>query len=73
MVKLETLLSFANLLYIDDSIIEKTIDLRKTHKLKLGDAIIAATALIHNLDIFSRNLSDFKSIPGLKLIDPHTL
>ena len=55
------------------SLLQRLFDLRKTHKLKLGDAIIAATALVHSLDIFSRNLADFKNIPGLNVIAPHTL
>ncbi len=60
MQKLEGLLSFADLLYIDDDVIQRTITLRKTKKMKWGDAIIAATALVHNLTLLSRNLADFK-------------
>jgi hypothetical protein len=73
MQKLEGLLSLADLLYIDDDVIQKTITIRKTKKMKLGDAIIAATAIIYGLTLISRNLSDFRSIPGLTVIDPHTL
>jgi predicted nucleic acid-binding protein len=73
MQKLEGLLSLADLLYIDDDVIQKTITIRKTKKMKLGDAIIAATAIIYGLTLISRNISDFKSIPGLTVIDPHTL
>jgi predicted nucleic acid-binding protein len=47
MQKLNNFLKLATMFYIDDSIADKTIDLRKTYrKLKLGDAIIAATALV---------------------------
>ncbi len=73
MQKLEDLLKWAKMFYIDDNIIEKTIDLRKVYKNKLGDAIIAATALTYDLDLISRNLKDFKDIPYLKVIDPYTL
>lgn len=73
MQKLESLLNLADLLYIDDAVIQKTIALRKTMKMKLGDAIIAATALVLGLTLLSRNLSDFKNIEGLTVIDPHTL
>jgi toxin FitB len=33
-------------------------------------AIIAATALIHNLTLLTRNLSDFKKIPQFNIINP---
>ena len=48
----------------------KTADIRKTHRIKLPDAIIAATALIHNLSLITRNIKDFKRIDGLKVINP---
>jgi len=48
----------------------KTADLRKKHVIKLPDAIIAATALIYELALISRNVSDFKNIEGLQLINP---
>jgi len=49
----------------------KTVDIRKAHKIKLPDAIIAATALAHDLTLLTRNVSDFKNIDGLNLINPH--
>ena len=49
----------------------KTADIRKAHKIKLPDAIIAATVLIHDLTLLTRNVSDFKNIDGLDLINPH--
>lgn len=54
-------------------IVEKTIALRQNFKIKTPDAIIAATALIENRKLISRNLSDFKNIPGLIIIDLHSL
>ncbi len=59
--------------YINDDVIQKTIDLRKMQKIKLGDAIIAATALVYNFDLLSHNLADFKNVPSLKVVDPYTL
>ncbi len=70
---LEAFLATATLLPLDDSVTQKTIDLRRTKKLKLGDAIIAATALIHNLTLITRNTADFKNINGLTVINPHAL
>ncbi|TAE34104.1 MAG: PIN domain-containing protein [Cytophagales bacterium] len=34
--------------------------------MKLPDAIIAATAIVHNLTLLSTNDSDFERIEGLK-------
>jgi predicted nucleic acid-binding protein len=44
---------------------------RMYKKLKLGDAIIAATALEHNLALITRNIADFRNIAGLRVLDPH--
>ena len=38
-----------------------------SHKLKLPDAQIAATAILHNAELFTLNRKDFKYIPNLKL------
>jgi predicted nucleic acid-binding protein len=48
----------------------KTADIRKKHKIKLPDAIIAATALIYELTLVTRNASDFKNIEGLQVVNP---
>jgi toxin FitB len=55
---------------LTNDIVEKAIDIRQTKKVKLGDAIIAATALVHNLELYTHNVADFKSISGLVVIDP---
>lgn len=39
-----------------------------SHKLSLPDALIAATAILNELQLFTLNLKDFKFIKGLKLI-----
>jgi hypothetical protein len=49
----------------------KTAEIRKAYKIKLPDAVIAATALTFNFTLLTRNISDFKNIDGLKLINPH--
>ena len=48
----------------------KTADIRKKHKIKLPDAIIVATALVYELTLVTHNVSDFKDIDGLQLINP---
>ena len=64
--------------FIEDSVIFelekdiklKTADLRKNHKIKLPDAIISATAVVHDLALLTRNIADFSNIEDLTLINP---
>ncbi|MDR1343389.1 MAG: type II toxin-antitoxin system VapC family toxin [Prevotellaceae bacterium] len=58
-------------LNLTDKIVETCIDIRKKCHIKLPDAIIAATALAYDLVLITRNISDFKNIPGLRFINPH--
>ncbi|MGF1676574.1 MAG: type II toxin-antitoxin system VapC family toxin [Rivularia sp. (in: cyanobacteria)] len=59
-------------LELTSDIAEQTIQLRKNYKIKLPDAAIAATALIHQLTLITRNTSDFLRIAGLNIINPLT-
>lgn len=40
----------------------KTAEIRKQHKIKLPDAIIAATTIIHSLTLITRNIKVLKAI-----------
>jgi len=60
----------AKILPITDVIIDRAVELRQQKKMGLADAIIAATALVHNLPLVTRNTADYKHIAGLQLIDP---
>lgn len=55
---------------LDAEIKLQTASLRKAHKIKLPDAIIAATAMVYDMELITRNTIDFKSIPTLKLFNP---
>ena len=48
----------------------KSAVIRKQHKLKLPDAIIAATALVYDLTLITRNTKDFDGISGLVTVNP---
>lgn len=63
-------IGFANLYYIDDNVINRTIELRTNHKIKLPDAIIAATAISNDLILLTRNIADFKNIRQLRIQNP---
>ena len=57
-------------IFLTKEIEEQTILIRKFHKIKLPDAIIAATAILYNLTLVTRNIDDFKKIPGLNVLNP---
>ncbi|MDR3694259.1 type II toxin-antitoxin system VapC family toxin [Mucilaginibacter sp.] len=63
----------ASIIYLDEAIAEKTIDLRRKYKTKLPDAVIAATAIVNDLILVSHNTSDFRKINELKLIDSYSM
>ena len=63
----------ANIINLTEDIANQTIRLRKKRKIKLPDAIIAATALVYNLTLISRNTKDFDGIDGLEFINTHDL
>ncbi|HVS90941.1 MAG TPA: type II toxin-antitoxin system VapC family toxin [Mucilaginibacter sp.] len=52
------------------AIFDAAIIFRKMHKLSLGDSLIAGTAMVHNLTIYTKNFSDFKKLTGIDCIDP---
>lgn len=66
----KTFVGASTIIGLDEAIINKTIALRKLHTIKLPDAIIAATAIVFNLVLITRNISDFESIVSLKCTDP---
>jgi predicted nucleic acid-binding protein len=62
--------SCSNVFTLSDDIVNKTIELRRKHKKKLPDTIIAATAIIHKLTIATRNIADFKDFENLPVWNP---
>lgn len=63
-------ISDAQVIELEDAVKIKTADIRKTYGLKMPDAIIAASAIIYKLTLITRNVSDFKKIPQLNIINP---
>ncbi len=61
------LIDSSKVIALTEEIILKTIAIRKKKKIKLPDAIIAATSIVHSLVLVTRNISDFQNIKGLKL------
>jgi predicted nucleic acid-binding protein len=63
----------SNVIELTDEIVNETIAIRKQHKIKLPDAIIAATAIAGQLILITRNVADFKKLKILGLIDPYII
>jgi predicted nucleic acid-binding protein len=59
----------SNVLPLSPKVVSQCIELRRSKKIKTPDAIIAATAIVHNLTLITSD-SDFKNIQHLRLIDP---
>lgn len=71
--KTERFISKSTILPLDDEIVEKTIELRRIYKIKLPDALTAATAIVFDMILISRNDKDFTQIPELKYVNPFTV
>jgi len=63
----------SNVYRLTDAVADQVIVLRRAYKIKLGDAVIAATALLNNFTLITRNISDFSKINGLVVVNPFDL
>ena len=67
-------LELLNILPLEPTIGERAIELLTAHtlsqRLKLADALIAATALHHGLPLYTLNRKDFRYLAGLQLHEP---
>jgi predicted nucleic acid-binding protein len=64
---IEDLLSQFNTVSLLREIENQTIQIKRQYKIKLPDAIIAATAINQDAFLVTRNVGDFKEITGLKI------
>lgn len=67
---IETFIKNVNVVNLTEPIILKSIEVRKSNFIKLPDAIIAATSLVEDYTLVTRNASDFKNIEGIKILNP---
>jgi tRNA(fMet)-specific endonuclease VapC len=72
--KLKNHLKLLHILPIDVMISTQFIALMEnyslSHKLSIPDALIAATSLVHQIDLYTLNVKDFRFIKGLNLHQP---
>jgi len=66
----EAFFAVLEILPITDGVLDRAIALRQARKMSLGDAIIAATALVFGRELKTHNLRDFSGIPDLLASDP---
>ena len=67
---LEAFFAAAPMLALTQTVLEQAVKLRQLRKMTLGDALVAGTALAHNLTLVTRNTTDFAWIAGLTLLNP---
>lgn len=66
----EAFFAAAEILPISDAVVAKAVGLRQTRKMSLGDALVAATALVFDRELLTRNVKDFEWVSGLVVSDP---
>ena len=70
---LEDFLDCSNICELDTHTVNETIRLGRQSKIKLPDAIIAATCLVNKYVLLTRNVKDFVHIADLNIINPWDL
>ena len=68
----EAFIEDSNILPLSYDVVSECIKIRRNRKIKTPDAIIAATAIMHNLTLITSD-SDFSNIQGLKILNPGDL
>lgn len=63
-------LNFASIHPLNIEIKDLTIKIKQKNNLKLGDSIIAATAMHYGYVLVTRNTKAFEKVKGLKLFNP---
>jgi len=63
-------LSLANIYPLTTEIKDLAIEIKQKYNIKLGDAIISATAISNNFALVTRNAKDFNKINDLIIINP---
>ncbi len=69
-LRIKELLATLTEIPLTDAVIETAIRLRQQKKMSLGDAIVAATALVANAELWTVNEKDFVGIDGLRIHNP---
>ena len=68
--KCRQLIELANVYGLDEDIAEKAIELKRQSRIKLADAVIAATAIVNKFKLVTRNVDDYKVVNELEVFNP---
>ena len=58
------------ILPLDNDVLERATQIRRMRRIRLGDSLIAGTALQYGLSLATHNVDDFRWIDGLDILDP---
>lgn len=71
LARMKKKIRYYDVVQIDEAISAKAVDFIESYKLSHGlsipDAIIGATAVIHQIPIYTYNIRDFDFLPGIIL------
>ncbi len=67
---LENLFAELGVIYPSAEVFRMAVELRQRRAVSVSGALIAATALFHNLTLATHNTSDFDWIDSLQIVDP---
>jgi len=68
--KAKEFLERAEIMPIDDYLADLTIELKRDNNIKQADGLIAATALLNDLVLVTRNEEDFSDLIDLEIYNP---
>jgi predicted nucleic acid-binding protein len=69
--KARQFMEYAKTIQLNNKIAELSIDLKRNCKIKLPDAVIAATAIYKDLILVTRNIRDFNDVENLEIYNPY--
>ena len=63
-------LRLLNCVSLTESVLDRAAQIRRDYRLKLGDGVIAACALVEGCVLVTRNVDDFRRVNGLSVLNP---
>lgn len=60
----------ARVLPLSQPVLDQAVRIRQAKKIKLGDSLVAGTALLYDLTLVTRNVDDFIGVKNLRVLNP---